>query len=182
MQYIIGIDIGTTHTKAVVATTSAEIITEFKKTYKGKPSPGPHQEQDPDDIFNTVMTALKEVIATIEDKNQIACVSFSAAMHSIMALDHNGKPLTALYTWDDTRSHEQAARLKASEEGELIYRFQHPFPGFPAAGELFEHHSTEFDHCDCRLWSHAGDYHRRDRFIGWLGGRVIGDLLGWICH
>lgn len=121
MQYIIGIDIGTTHTKAVVASANGQIITEVKKTYKAAPSSS-HHEQDPEDIFTTVMDALKQAIASIADKDQIACISFSAAMHSIMALDKNGKPLTSLYTWADTRSNQQAKRLKESEEGKQIYQ------------------------------------------------------------
>jgi gluconokinase len=51
------------------------------------------------------------------DKEKIACVSFSAAMHSFMAVDKNGKPLMNAMTWADTRSKKYAVELRNSEQG-----------------------------------------------------------------
>lgn len=121
MQYLIGIDIGTTHTKAVVATESARIITEIKKTYSIDAVTAFYHEQDSEDVFQTVLSALKEAIDSISDKENIACVCFSAAMHSIMAIDVNGHPITNLYTWADIRSHQQAKELKSSSRAKSLY-------------------------------------------------------------
>jgi len=121
MQHIIGIDIGTTHVKAVVASAAGKILYEAKAGYPTlNPSQGCH-EQDPEDIFTAVLHVLRESCEFITDKTTIACVSFSAAMHSLVAVDAEGKPLTKLMTWADTRSNKYAQELKDSRHGWLIY-------------------------------------------------------------
>jgi gluconokinase len=122
MQYLIGIDIGTTHTKAVVTTTAAEVLTEVKAGYPSlQPQPGYH-EQDPQQIVEAVIEVLTKAIHAIPRKENILVVSFSAAMHSLMAVDEQGHALTNLWTWADTRSHEIAAFLKDTPPGHRIYQ------------------------------------------------------------
>lgn len=122
MHYIIGIDIGTTHTKAVVATTAAEVITEVKAGYPSlQPQPGYH-EQDPQQIVEAVIEVLTKAIHSLPDKKNILVISFSAAMHSLLAVDEQGHPLTNLWTWADTRSEEIAASLKNTPLGHRIYQ------------------------------------------------------------
>lgn len=122
MHHIIGIDIGTTHVKAVIATTAACILEEIKEGYPTlNPLPG-HQEQDPVDIFQAVLKVLKQAIDTIADKETISCISFSAAMHSLMAVNKTGQPLTPLMTWADTRSNQYAQEIKNTGQGDIIYQ------------------------------------------------------------
>ncbi|HEX2848851.1 MAG TPA: gluconokinase [Chitinophagaceae bacterium] len=122
MQYIIGIDIGTTHTKAVVTTTAAEVVAEAKAGYPSlQPQPGYH-EQDPQQIMQAVIEVLSKAIHAVPDKKNIIVISFSAAMHSMMAVDKQGYPLTNLWTWADTRSQEIAASLKNTSAGHRLYQ------------------------------------------------------------
>ena len=122
MQHIIGIDIGTTHVKAVVASAAGKILYEAKAGYPTlNPSQGYH-EQNPQDIFEAVLHVLRDSCEFITDKSGIACISFSAAMHSLVAVDANGKPLTALMTWADTRSNKYAQQLKDSKPGKADLR------------------------------------------------------------
>ncbi|MBN8879137.1 MAG: gluconokinase [Sphingobacteriales bacterium] len=122
MQYIIGIDIGTTHTKAVVTTTAAEVVAETKAGYPSlQPQPGYH-EQDPQQIMQAVIEVLSKAIHAVPGKENIIVVSFSAAMHSMMAVDKQGHPLTNLWTWADTRSQEIVVSLKNTSSGRLLYQ------------------------------------------------------------
>jgi len=122
MHHIIGIDIGTTHVKALVATGAGEVLYETKEGYPtSNPLPG-YQEQNADDIFQAVLKVLKQANASIADKKSIACVSFSSAMHSLVAVDNEGNPLTALMTWADTRSDKYAQELRNSRQGSVIYQ------------------------------------------------------------
>ena len=121
MQYIIGIDIGTTHTKAVVINTTGEVIKETKTGYPTlQPKPG-YSEQDPQAILDAVLIVIQNSVAAIGSKGDILCICFSAAMHSIMAVDENVHPLTALLTWADIRSNHYAKLLKNTEKGKRIY-------------------------------------------------------------
>lgn len=64
---------------------------------------------------------LERAVQTIKDKENIAAVCFSAAMHSTMAVNEKGEPLTSLYTWADTRSNRYALHIKNTEKGKRIY-------------------------------------------------------------
>ena len=122
MNHIIGIDIGTTHVKAVVAATTGHVLQEIKEGYlTSSPLPG-HQEQNADEIFQAVLKVLKQAADTIADKESISCISFSAAMHSLMAVNKTGKPLTPLMTWADTRSNKYAQEIKNTKQGDIIYQ------------------------------------------------------------
>ncbi|WP_077037649.1 gluconokinase [Pelomonas sp. KK5] len=120
---MVGVDIGTTSTKAVVFTLDGKPVSQHTVEYPLlRPEPDA-AEQDPRQILDAVKTALKLAVThspvTCDD---VACVSFSAAMHSLIALDANGEPLTASITWADNRAAAQAARLKASPDGLDVYR------------------------------------------------------------
>ncbi|MEO6001298.1 MAG: gluconokinase [Chitinophagaceae bacterium] len=121
MNYLIGVDIGTTHTKAVATSTTGQVFFEEKASYPTlQPQPG-FSEQDPLLIFEAVIQVLEKVLASIPVEGNVTAVCFSAAMHSIMAIDKAGKSLTNLYTWADTRSNKYAFDLKDSEKGKRIY-------------------------------------------------------------
>src|SRR4051794_30204146 len=121
MKYIIAIDLGTTHCKAITVDENAKTIQSFKATVNSiQPKEG-HHEQDTEEIFQTVLELLKQSLQTL-NHNEVACISFSAAMHSLLAVDENGNPLTNAITWADTRSKKYAQQLRNSEQGKNIYR------------------------------------------------------------
>ncbi|MEJ0030270.1 MAG: FGGY family carbohydrate kinase [Bacteroidota bacterium] len=49
-------------------------------------------------------------------------IGVSSAMHSLMAIDSNNKPLTPLILWSDMRSTGQAKQLQKSVAGAEIYQ------------------------------------------------------------
>lgn len=120
-QYILGLDIGTTHTKGVLITNEGKVVLEEKANYPIiQPLPG-YSEQDPDLIFEAVIKVLSSVLSQIPDKQHLAAISFSAAMHSVMCVGKDGRPLSNLYTWADTRSKRYAAQLKDNGLAQRIY-------------------------------------------------------------
>lgn len=121
-SYLIGVDIGTTSTKAALFTEAGDTITQHSIEYPlHTPIPGA-AEQEPEDIWLAVITAVKTLIETSKiDTSQLLCLSFSAAMHSLIALDHNGQPLTKSITWADTRAAKWATQLKQTKKGQEIY-------------------------------------------------------------
>jgi gluconokinase len=119
-RYVIGVDIGTTSTKTILYDDTGSVIAQHSAEYPLlTPVPGA-AEQDPEQILRAVIEAIAEVARQV-DSREIACVSFSAAMHSLIALDAAGEPLTRCITWADTRSAAWADRIKR-ESGAEIYR------------------------------------------------------------
>jgi gluconokinase len=121
MQYFIGVDIGTTHTKAVIINTEGQVLQEIKASYLTRqPQPG-YSEQDPEEVLTAVLRVIQKTVAVVPEKDNIQCIAFSAGMHSLMAVNKNGQPITGLLTWADIRSNKYAAKLKQTARGQEIY-------------------------------------------------------------
>ncbi len=113
MDYIIGIDVGTTSTKALIYDTDGNIYGKANKGYPLYQDTPDMAEEDPDEIFNATVSAMQEVVAkaNISDGKVIA-ISWPAQQHSLIALDKDFKPLTRSLTWADNRSQKYAAEYK----------------------------------------------------------------------
>nr|WP_241155032.1 gluconokinase [Rummeliibacillus sp. TYF005] len=123
MAYYLGVDIGTTCTKAVLFGNKGQVISMHHAGYPLY-SPTPNvAEQDPDEILVAVKEAIRVAIQKSKiDVNTLRLVSFSAAMHSVIAIDKNGKPLTNCITWADTRATDWSEKIKNEMNGHEIYR------------------------------------------------------------
>lgn len=118
-----GVDIGTTSTKTVAFDRGGQVWAEAEREYPLHSPVAGWAEQDPDEIFEAVLDSLAEVVRSVEERNEeISGVSFSAAMHSLLALDEEHRPLTAALTFADNRAAEQAARIKWEMNGLSIHR------------------------------------------------------------
>lgn len=120
----VGVDVGTTSTKTLAYNSDGRILAEESRDYPLRsPKPG-YAEQDPDEIFEAVMDSLANVVATLKEHGteEVSCVSFSAAMHSLLALDAYGEPLTASLTYADNRAARQSERIKKELGGPEIHR------------------------------------------------------------
>jgi gluconokinase len=121
-KYVIGVDIGTTSTKSVLFRMDGSIIASHGIEYPLY-SPTPDTaEQDPEEIFRAVVNTIKHIMqASQAEGSDILCVSFSSAMHSVIAVDKEGKPLTNCITWADNRSSKWADKIKSEMNGHEIY-------------------------------------------------------------
>ena len=122
MSFIIGIDIGTTNTKAVAFTDGGEVIANSLFSYPAFTDADGAHELDPRQLLEAVLAVLKEALIQADGRKGLAGVSFSCAMHSLIAVDSRGEPLTCAITWADLRSKPFADVLKSSEAGGRIYR------------------------------------------------------------
>lgn len=120
MDCILAIDIGTTSSKALVVQPDGSVVGSSHQGYPTYyPQPG-YAEQDPVEIFE----AVKKIVCdcTLHHGRTIRAVSISSAMHSLLAVDAMGSPLTPLMIWADTRSSEQAKRINAFADAHQIYQ------------------------------------------------------------
>jgi gluconokinase len=128
MRFVIGIDIGTTNTKAVAFTEHGEVLASAGASYPVYTDAGGRHELDPGQLLEAVVTALGKVRRQtisregLAGTEGLAGVSFSCAFHSLIAVDEAGVPLTRAMTWADLRASPQARLLKGSEAGKRIYR------------------------------------------------------------
>lgn len=119
-QYVIGVDIGTGSAKAVAVSNAGKPLAASQVYYKtNSPQPG-YAEQDPEIIWKAFVKCIKEI--TLKTKHLPLSVSLSSAMHSLLVVDNKNSPITALITWEDTRSEKIAEDLRNSSAAENIYK------------------------------------------------------------
>ncbi|MGR3741121.1 gluconokinase [Companilactobacillus sp. DQM5] len=122
MEYIIGADIGTTSTKAVLYDMKGNVKAYSNIGYPLYQDTPEMAEEDPEEIFNTVTDVLFEVMRKGNvQPGELKGVSFSSAMHSLILMDENDRPLTRVITWADNRAAKYSEELLASGVGQEIY-------------------------------------------------------------
>ncbi|MGE7907712.1 gluconokinase [Peribacillus sp. NPDC094092] len=120
-SYMLGVDIGTTSTKAVLFTTKGDVIQQENIGYPLYTPDMTTAEQDPEEIFQAVLKAFTNITKQHSDK-KISFISFSSAMHSVIAMDENDQPLTRCITWADNRSEAWAHKIKDELDGHEVYK------------------------------------------------------------
>ena len=123
MDCIITIDIGTSTVRIFAFEMGGNIIGAMKGFYPTFHTKPDYSEQDPEQIFVTVLNVLRNMIAEKINpkKYKVAAICFSAAMHSVLPVDKNGTPLGNAIVWADNRAKKEAADLKKSKLGGRIY-------------------------------------------------------------
>ncbi len=123
MECIITIELGTNAVRVFAFDLKGNVINSTKGSYPTFHSEPDYSEQDPEQIFITMLYVLKNFITEkIQPKKyQIRSICFNASMHSVLAIDRNGIPLGNVITWADNRGKKEAQELKGSELGKKLY-------------------------------------------------------------
>lgn len=117
---MLGIDVGTTGVKVLAADIEGKNICAEDTSYSLHQPQDGYREQDPQELLNAVHKTVAAVVDQLD--HAIAGVSFSTAMHSLLAVDEAGKPLTPMLIWADTRSQEYAEKLRHDPLGKALYQ------------------------------------------------------------
>jgi gluconokinase len=120
---VVGVDIGTTSTKVIGYDVAGRRAGEADASYPlDEPHPG-EAVQDPDAIVAAVTWALARVVGQARHAGaEVVGVSFSSAMHSLIGLGADGRPVTPSVTWADLRATAQAERLRAIATGRELHQ------------------------------------------------------------
>ena len=144
---VLGVDIGTTSAKAVAFDADARELGRGEAGYPLLEPEHGQAVQDPAVVVDATLAAIRAATTAAREQGaQIAALSFSGAMHSLVGLDAQGGALTPLVTWGDMRATEQAERLRA-EHPELHDRTGtplHPMSPLPKLVWFAEHEAETF--------------------------------------
>src|SRR5699024_9112422 len=121
-RYMLGVDIGTTSTKAVLYTETGTIVAEENNGYPLHTPTFLTAEEDPVEIFHAVLLSIGNVMRKSGiDAEALSFISFSSAMHSVIAMNKVDEPITKCITWADNRSRDWANKIKEELDGHDIY-------------------------------------------------------------
>ena len=112
MDVVIGLDTGTTATKAVAAGLDGAVRAMTSVGYRLLTPSSGRAELDPHRLREAAVQALAEVAAQTRDRGDtVVAICLSAAMHGLVPLDADGLPLGPLITWADGRAAAQSTAL-----------------------------------------------------------------------
>ncbi len=112
-QVIVGLDVGTTGVKAVAFGLRSGWRQVALREYPLLTPAEDQAEQDPETVLGAIAEALSECVQGAHGAAVIA-MSVSTAMHGLLALDAELRPLTPLITWADARARDEALFLRGS--------------------------------------------------------------------
>lgn len=121
---IIGLDIGTSSTKAVAFDLHGEVLAQHGITYPILTPQAGYYEQDPNEIYEACINSVREVMSVLREKypdETLQGISLSSAMHALIVMDEEGNAITNSIIWADQRSEAVAAALKETPEGLDLY-------------------------------------------------------------
>lgn len=118
---LVGIDIGTTSTKAVLVDQQGNLLGEASQEYRTHyPQPN-WAEQDPEDWWRATCAVLPQLFATTgRTPAEVAGLGISCQAPTMAAVDRTGQPLYPAMIWLDRRSEAQCSWLRAHVGEETI--------------------------------------------------------------
>ena len=121
-KYVLSIDQGTTTSRAVLFNRQGEIITFSQKTFQQYfPKPG-WVEHDPNEIWYTQSSAIKEAMAKADvTDTHIACIGIANQRETTIVWDREtGFPVYNAIVWQDRRTADYCEELKAEGYADYI--------------------------------------------------------------
>ena len=121
MEYLLGIDIGTSGTKTVLFDRDANPITAKTFEYPLYQEQNGWAEQEPEDWWNAVVQGVQAVLqASGVDAADIKGIGLSGQMHGLVMLDENGEVLRRSIIWCDQRTGEEVEDMNRMLGAEKI--------------------------------------------------------------
>jgi gluconokinase len=124
MDCIITIELGTGAIRVAAFDLKGTMLGSSRGSYPTFHTRPDFSEQDPEQIFITMLYILKNFLneKIHPRKYKVLSICFSSAMHSVLPIDKNGVPIGNAIVWSDNRAKEEADSLKNSGLGKLLYK------------------------------------------------------------
>lgn len=121
MAYVLGIDLGTSSLKGLLMNEKGEVCASASSEYPLIHPASGFSEQDPNEWLQAceiVFDRLREAVPDFSE--QLAGISFSGQMHSLVVLDESHKVLRNAILWNDVRTTAQCQEIMDSFGSELL--------------------------------------------------------------
>jgi xylulokinase len=113
MTVFLGIDVGTSGTKALAIDTKGKILAEVTQQYPCYHPQPLWSEQDPDDWWQATIAAIQSLIKKAKLKAQdVKAIGLSGQMHGAVFLDQHDKVIRRAILWNDQRTAAECAEIE----------------------------------------------------------------------
>ncbi|MCX6030347.1 MAG: FGGY family carbohydrate kinase [Chloroflexi bacterium] len=117
---LIGLDVGTTATKALLFDPEGRVLASASRGYGLITPRSGWVEQDPEEIWRAVVETLRSLSQTCNPQDRIVALSQSSQGGTTISVDSDGRPLYPAFSWMDQRAEEEAAAVEARWGKEFI--------------------------------------------------------------
>ena len=121
MKFLVGIDLGTTGTKAALFDSEGQLLADaYRESTLYYPKPG-WVEQNPADFYTSTCETIQEVLrkSKISPKD-VAALSIDGQMAGIMGIDKDWKPVTHYDSWLDNRCKHYVEFIREHFEDKIL--------------------------------------------------------------
>lgn len=134
MSYLLGIDVSTTGTKALVIDERGSVVASASDEYEFYTPRLLWAEQNPSDWWRACVNVIHRVLERIPAR-EIAGIGLTGQMHGLVMMDAAGNVLRPCIMWNDQRTAKQCAEITERVGGasSLLQLISNPvLPGFTA--------------------------------------------------
>lgn len=118
MSISLGIDVGTSGTKALAIDPSGKILAEASEGYPLHHPKPLWSEQDPEDWWKATIKVVRKVISTAKlNPADVKAIGLSGQMHGSVFLDKNNKVIRPALLWNDQRTEAECEEIEKRAGG-----------------------------------------------------------------
>lgn len=132
MEYVLGVDLGTSAVKVSLISSAGEVEKESSAPLTLEQEFPGHSEQNPEEWVNQTYSCIRDITSSVNVNSQsIKGISFSGQMHGLVLLDRSQKVLRPAILWNDTRTVKEVKAIQ-DEFGESFTNItgNKPLEGF----------------------------------------------------
>jgi gluconokinase len=120
---VLAIDIGSSSARTALFNQRGRVVpgTGARREYSLRYTADGGAELSPRALQRAVRACLRETLRNLHAKRPIVAVAGSAFWHGLLGLDRKARPLTPVFTWADSRSVTDAARLREEFDERKIH-------------------------------------------------------------
>lgn len=178
MTYILGLDIGTTNSKALLFDLEGrEILSSTRRTEVIYPGPPDWAQFDPDSVYQGVVQLIQDLVGRVDRPEAIGALAISSMGETGVPIDAEGRWLYPAIAWYDTRTAPQAQWWREHAGAKAVYAAT----GLPLSTSygllklMWLRDNEPERYARCRRWLPIGDYveyrlcniERTDRTQAW---------------
>ncbi len=121
MDLLLGLDVGTTATKALLLDLDGEVAASASYSYGLMTPREGWVEQDPEELWRGVVETCRTVMAYVNPEDRVIALSLSSQGGTTIPVNGDGQPVSNAISWMDHRAHEQSKQVRKALGSDKIY-------------------------------------------------------------